>query len=59
MRRAFHLACAAAIDDHLRDLVAAIRSTVGITRVFEPDELAAIRAVLVSLDLPHFEGNLT
>lgn len=59
LRRAFHLVCAAEIDDQLRDLVTTIRSTVGITRVFEPDELAAIRAVLVSLDLPHFEGSLT
>lgn len=59
LRRAFHLVTVAGIDDHLRDLVAATRSWVAVTYAFKPDELAAARAVLAGLDLPHFEGSLT
>lgn len=59
LRRAFHLVTVAEIDDHLRDLVAASRSWVAVTYAFEPDELAAARAVLAELDLPHFEGSLS
>lgn len=59
LRRASYLVTVAAIDDHLRDLVAASRSWVAVTYAFEPVELAAARAVLAGLDLPHFEGSLT
>lgn len=59
LRRAFHLVTVAAIEDHLRDLSTATQSWVAVTYAFKPDELAAARAALAGLDIPHLEGSLT
>lgn len=59
LRRAFYLVTVGAIEDHLRDLVAASRSWVAVTYAFKPDELADARAALDGLDFPHLEGSLT
>lgn len=57
--RAITLAVRARVLGLAADFTAHAQVAVAVTALFEPAELAAARAALAELDIPHLEGSLT